>query len=92
MTEMVVRAPGVVAGVVDGETVLLAPTDSRCFALTGVADRVWELLAEPIAIDDLVAALVSQYDVEPDRCAAEVGDLIAQMREYGVVGGSAHAG
>lgn len=76
--------PGVVLAQVDGETVLMAPSDYRCFALKGPADRVWALLDQPRGRDEIVAALLVDYDVDPDRCRREVDDLLEDMVAAGV--------
>ncbi len=79
------RAPGVVTGTVDGDTILMAPTDSRCFVLTGVADRVWKLLEQPSTMPALVSELTRRYDVDEATCSVEVTTLVADMRAAGVL-------
>ena len=86
MSEDVVfgRATGVVAATVDGDVVLMAPADGRCFALRGPAEDVWDLLASDRTIDQLVDELTGRYDVDPHRCAQDVTALLVDMESAGV--------
>ena len=79
------RADGVVSAAVDGDVVLMAPTDGRCFALRGSAEAVWDLLATDHSVDALVAALTERFEVDPIRCAADVTSLLAEMADAGVI-------
>jgi hypothetical protein len=83
------RAEGVAAAEIDGETILMAPADRRCFGLNRTGDQVWELLppagAAGVTADHLVGSLMDIYDVEQSVCLAEVTRLLAAMVDAGVV-------
>jgi hypothetical protein len=50
-----------------------------------VASRIWNLLATPIRICDLCAALHSKYKVDPDVCERQVVDLLEGLRAEGLI-------
>jgi len=79
------RATGVVAATVDGDVVLMAPSDGRCFSLRGPAEDVWDLLASDRTIGQLVDELTDRYDVDEQRCSQDVTSLLADMESAGVV-------
>ncbi len=83
------RAPGIAAAEVDGDTVLIAPTDRRCFGLNSTGTHVWGLLpaagSTGVASDQLVDSLVEVYDVERSTCHTEVTRLLTAMTDAGVV-------
>jgi hypothetical protein len=83
------RAKGVADAQIDGETVLMAPTDRRCFGVNRTGSRVWELLppadAAGVTVDHLVDRLMDTYDVERSVCLDEVTRLLAAMVDAGVV-------
>lgn len=86
MTEVLYRrAPGAVDAVVDGQVVLLAPVDFSYQSLDRVGGRVWELLAEPRTMDDLVGMLRSQFDVDEDRCRADLLPFLDRMTSLGIL-------
>jgi hypothetical protein len=82
------RANGVADAQIDGETVLMAPTDRRCFGVNRTGARVWELLppadAAGVTTDHLVERLMDTYDVQRSVCFDEVTRLLAAMVDAGV--------
>lgn len=59
-----------------GEAVILGLQDGVYYGLDAVGARVWELLAEPRRVADLVSTIVAEFDVTADRCER---DLIALL-------------
>lgn len=87
---VVVAAGDLLAGDFDRELVILNLRDGVYYGLEDVGARVWNLLQKPLTVAAIRDALVSEYDVEPGRCARDVqallGDLIArglvEIREW----------
>jgi len=67
------------------ELVALDPDGGACFGFNDVAATVWRLLERPRTFAELIEALLSDYDVEPAQCEADVGDLLAQLSDRGLV-------
>ena len=78
------RVPGVVEADVAAGRVLLNG-ERQYLNVQGVGLRIWELLEQPRTVDALVATLLEEYDVEPDACAAQVGDFLIAASEHRVV-------
>ena len=57
----------------------------RYYVLDGVAPFVWDRLAEPTAVSDLVTDLCGRYDVTPDRCEADVLPFLTELHDKGLV-------
>ena len=57
----------------------------KYYLLDGVASTVWERLAEPTAVGDLVTGLCERYDVTPERCEADILPFLTQLHEKGLV-------
>ncbi|MCA9572069.1 MAG: PqqD family protein [Myxococcales bacterium] len=72
------RAQGVASADLGGETTLMEPTTGVYFGLDRVGAEVWSLL-EGRTLDELVERLVAEYDVEPDRCRADVLELLEAL-------------
>lgn len=83
------RASGAAAAEVDGDTVLISPTDRRCFSLNGTGTRVWDLLptahSPGVTPDALADQLLEIYNVPREVCVAEVARLLDAMVDAGVV-------
>lgn len=64
------------------EMVLLDLASEEFFGLDGVGARVFELLAEPRRLDDVLDVLLGEYAVDRSTLTADitalVGDLVAR--------------
>jgi hypothetical protein len=77
---------GVVAREVDGEMVLLNLTSEQYFSLDKVgADIVTRLTRGPM--DEAVAALCRDYEVDADVLKGDVDDLVGELVEAGLLEG-----
>ena len=56
-----------------------------CYGMEKVTARIWNMLDEPRSSDEIVAGLLQEYDVDPDRCRSEVNKLIEVLQTEGLV-------
>ena len=68
---------------VGDELVMMSAGQGHYIGLSEVGARIWELIAEPMQLDDLCAQLRREFEVTPQTCRAEVraflDDLAAQQ-------------
>jgi hypothetical protein len=76
---------GQLASKVNNEVVILNLTSGIYFGLDHVGARVWEMLQQPRTFAALCAAIVREFDVEADRCAQDLSDLMGRMESEGIV-------
>jgi hypothetical protein len=76
-TSMVVATKDQVSADIGGETILLSMNSAMYYGMESVASLIWSLLREPIRVSDICDAIVGEYDVEKNRCEA---DLLAFLR------------
>jgi len=67
------------------ESVVLDLKQGKYFGLNDVAARVFELLAQPHSLDELVATITREYEVDPARCASDLRQLLAELERLGVI-------
>ncbi len=67
------------------ETVILNLADSTYYGLDAVGARVWSLVQEPKAVREIVATIVDEYEVEPDRCEQDVLALLDRLISHRLV-------
>lgn len=53
--------------------------------LNEVSAFVWEKLQSPISREDLISAIISEYDVDEATAAADLDALLAKLNEYGII-------
>jgi hypothetical protein len=70
---------------VNGEAVLLNLKTGVYFGLDPVGTRVWQLLVEPRVLADVLAVVVDEYDVSPERGAGDLIALVTDLEQHGLV-------
>ena len=70
---------------------ILSPTGSRIkeFRATIVMNElsafVWNKLQEEVTRNELIDAILSEYDVDSDNAAKDLDELLTKFREYGML-------
>lgn len=67
------------ANIAPDETALLGADKENFFGLTGPGTRIWQLLEEPMMIEQICDVLVREFDVERDQCVKETEEYVARL-------------
>jgi hypothetical protein len=60
--------------------------DLECiYSLNEVGGRIWQLVNGGRALEDIVAALVAEYNVKASQAEVDVLEFLAQMKEIGAI-------
>lgn len=68
-----------------GEAVLLELESGTYFGLDGVGTRIWSLIAEHGRLDRVRAALLAEFDVEPEVIEEDLRSFVAELMRRGLV-------
>ncbi|MFD0771244.1 lasso peptide biosynthesis PqqD family chaperone [Bacillus sp. CGMCC 1.60114] len=68
----VVQSKGNIVSDMDGEKVMLNVQKGKYYNLGEMGGEIWDLIEEPITVDQLVNKLTSNYDVERIECEEQV--------------------
>lgn len=79
------QSPGNIVSDMDGEKVMLSVSNGKYYNLGELGGEIWELMKEPITIQELVTKLQSQYNVDQSDCQSQVTDFLSQLLEQGLV-------
>jgi hypothetical protein len=79
------RSQTAMARDVDGELVILDIPSGRFFGLNDVGKVIWDRLTEDSSFEQLIDAVVANYEVDRDQATDDVTDLIAQLVDAGLV-------
>jgi len=55
------------------------------YGLNAVGARVWELVQEPKTVTEIRDTLLSEYEVEPNRCEQDLLALLQELAGKGLV-------
>jgi len=75
----------VLINVIDGQAVLLNLKTERYFGLDEVGTEMWRILTSSDSIESACAALLAEYEVEPERLRADLFDLAQKLIENGLL-------
>ena len=80
-----IRNSKTISGRLHDELVMMDIGQGKYFSLNPVATRVWDLLENPLSLDELRGRLMEEYEVDIEQCRAEVTQVISEMVKLGVV-------
>lgn len=67
------------------ETAILNTASGIYYGLDPVGARVWELLDAPISLAAINGALVTEFDVAPQRAEEDLRRFLGELAEAGLV-------
>lgn len=82
--------PAIVARQIAGETVLVRVVENvaqiaSVYVLNAVGSTIWSLLTAEARGDEVVSALVSDFDVTEEAARADVEEFLRDLRSAGLV-------
>lgn len=80
-----VRNPDLISTDMDGDTVMMSIARGEYFGLSGVGNRIWALLEQPVAIADLHATICTEFEVDAATCNADLQAFLAQLIENDLI-------
>lgn len=70
--------------VIEGKAVVITVDQNELHVLNGVGTRVWQLL-DGRALDAVVDTIVSEFEVDTERAAADVRSFVEQLHSLGAL-------
>ncbi len=68
-----------------GEAAILNVKSGVYYGLDPVGARIWNLMQEPRAVVEIQNAITDEYDVEPERCARDLANLLEKLLAEGLI-------
>lgn len=68
-----------------GEVAILDLKAGTYYGLGEVGNRVWTLIQEPNSVKEVRDVLLSEYEVEPERCERDLISLLQRLADEGLV-------
>jgi hypothetical protein len=81
----VVAAKDQVSTDLGGEIAILDLKGGAYYGLDAVGARIWSLLQEPTTVREVRDVLVSEYEVEHDRCERDLIALLRRLAGEGLI-------
>ena len=82
---LIVRDPDMIAAEMDGDLVMMSIERGEYFGVGGVGTLAWELLEQPITVDQICAAVCEEFDVDAGTCRADLLGFANELLTLGLV-------
>ena len=82
---MVVVSQDQVSCDLSGESAILNLKAGVYYGLNEVGTSVWKLIQEPKRVSEIREAILEEYEVEPDRCEADIMTLLQDLLDNGLI-------
>jgi hypothetical protein len=73
------RKPDLVFHELDGEIVMLDNESGQYFGLDPIGSSIWELIEQPIVVNDLIDDLIAEFDVKKEQCIVDVLEFLTDL-------------
>ncbi|MEM7213335.1 MAG: PqqD family peptide modification chaperone [Pseudomonadota bacterium] len=69
---------------VGSQTLMMSVTQGKYFSVDATGNRIWDLIEQPISVQQIVATLRTEYNVGADECEAQVKSFIGELIANGL--------
>jgi hypothetical protein len=80
-----IHHPRTASRVFSGEAVIITPAENTVRMFNPVGSRIWELMDGSRTVGQIVAQLIDEFDVEPERAQRTTLEFFAMLEEKELV-------
>jgi hypothetical protein len=73
------RNPEIISSKIDDEVVMMSIEEGKYFGLDPIGSIIWELLEEPLSLENIIPKLVEEFDVDEEQCFQDSSSFILDM-------------
>lgn len=85
LTDSIAQCPGHIVSDMDGEKVMLSVQNGKYYNLGEVGGDIWDSLANPIFVAQLIDQLTLQYEIEQALCEQQVIPFLEHLWGEGLI-------
>jgi len=80
-----IRNSKTISGRLHEEMVMMDMEQGKYFSLNQTATAIWELLENPLTVEELCDRLMDEYEVDREQCLEEVKEYIDEMTKLRLI-------
>ncbi|MFS0861469.1 lasso peptide biosynthesis PqqD family chaperone [Fredinandcohnia sp. 179-A 10B2 NHS] len=85
VNSVVTQAKGNIVSDMGGEKVMLSVTRGKYFNLGEIGGEIWDLMSQPLSVQEIVTQLVTSFDVDSKECEEQVVDFLESLSKEGLI-------
>lgn len=63
-----------------GEAAILDLKSGQYYGLNAVGARIWNLIQEPMRVEEILAAILDEYETDAERCETDLLTMLEQLK------------
>ncbi|MBW4575023.1 MAG: PqqD family peptide modification chaperone [Aphanothece sp. CMT-3BRIN-NPC111] len=67
------------------EAIILNLKSDVYYGIAAVGARIWNLLEQPITVQEIRNTILSEYEVDPERCEADILRFLQKLMTEGLI-------
>jgi hypothetical protein len=79
------RKPDIVSANLGAELAVLDLPGGSYLGFNATASHIWRVLQDPLTLEQICAAMIAEFEVEPGLCATEVESLLKKLLAAGLI-------
>jgi len=79
------RNTQIIDGELDNNQVMLHLEKGKYFGLNSVGKRIWDMIEQPTSFEEIIAVLLSEFDVSESQCSQEAKTFLDKAVQYDVI-------
>ena len=83
--DLITRTADALDGQVDDDIVVFSPATGTTLGLSGTGTWLWQTLAAPVILGELIAAAMEQFQVPRSVCAPDIIATLGLLLEQGMI-------
>lgn len=80
-----IRNNETISGRLHDELVMMDIQKGKYFSLNHVATQIWDMLEQPLSLEEVCSRLTEEFDIDSDQCRKEVALHLDEMQKLGLV-------
>ena len=85
LNSMIIRNAEIDDTDLDGEKVMMNLDKGQYFMMNEVGSRIWEIASEPKTVEEIVRALLNEYEVEREQCKNTVVEFLGELAKSDLI-------
>ncbi len=74
------RHPSLLSSTLDDVVVILGIESGKYYQMNTVGSRIWEILEQPVTLEDIKTILLNEFNVTDEQCQESVADFICYLK------------
>lgn len=74
-----------VASDIDGQAVMMSIENNKYFGMDEIGTSIWNLLEKSPRFEDLISALMNEYEIDIHTCEADTKEFLEHLIKYDLI-------